>query len=55
MIKYGKNMAILVALVLVALLSSCSDSPKYLDMLPDDAITLVRLDVEQMTEQSNFE
>lgn len=55
MIKYGKNMALLVALVLVALLSSCSDSPKYLDMLPDDAITLVRLDVKQMTEQSNFE
>lgn len=55
MIKYEKNMALLVALVLVALLSSCSDSPKYLDMLPDDAITLVRLDVKQMTEQSNFE
>lgn len=55
MIKNGKNMALVIALMLAVFMSSCSNSPKYADMLPDDSAVLVRLDLKQMAEQANYE
>lgn len=50
-----KKLSAFVAFLLMALLSSCSNAPKYADCIPDDSSVLVTFDVKQMAEQGNFE
>lgn len=48
------NLTTLMVLALMTFVASCSNSPKYADLIPDDASVLMSVDVKQMAEQGNL-
>ena len=43
----------LVLLMMVLLMTSCSDTPDYVNMIPDNAVCVVKIDVKQISEKLN--
>jgi len=53
--KRIRNLSFLAAFIAVMTMTSCKNTPKYVSMIPDDAVVVMRYDVKQIAEKSGAE